>query len=134
MRSLSGLYFILRVVMLFHYNLGYVSHAIHCGILLYCALMVALLKPYKNSYMNYLDTLLLANYVLILGYIVSGSARLAFSMVLAKLLITLPMAIFIWGIILRRMSSIIKIMNTLINKVRNLLSGQLEQQPLLQPN
>ena len=105
MRSLSGLYFILRVVLFFHY--GHDLHAIGCAILLCCALMVILLKPYKNSYVNYLDTLLLANYVLIiLWYIIS--ARLAFSMVLAKLLFTLPMAIFILGIILRKWKSIIK--------------------------
>ena len=78
------------------------------------------------SYMNYLDTLLLANYVLI-WYIVS--AQLAFSMVLVKLLYTLPMAIFILGIILRKMSNtkindqankIYNYMNTLLNKARNL--------------
>ena len=90
--------------------------------------------------MNYLDALLLANYVHI-WYIIS--AQLAFSMVLAKLLFTLPMAIFIWEIILRRMSNtkinnqankIYNYMSTLLNKARNLLSGQPEQQPLLQPN
>ena len=105
MRSLSGLYFILRVVLVLSsgakYHGVHDSDAIASGILLGCALMVALLKPYNKSYMNYLDTLLLANYVLI-WYI--QSAQLTFSMVLTKLLITLPMAMFVLGIIVRNTS------------------------------
>ena len=147
MRSLSGLYFILRIGMALsqfhHYYHGtYDPYAIGCGILLGCALMVALLKPYSHSYMNYLDTVLLANYVL-LWYMVSSG--LAFSIVLTKLLFTLPMVIFILGIILRRMSNTkLKLKNqtnkiycfisTLLIKARNLASGsQQEQQQLLQP-
>ena len=114
----------------------YDSYAIGCAILLGCALMVALLKPYNKSYMNYLDTLLLANYVLIIWYIVSAS--LNFSTVLAKLLVTFPMAIFILGIVVRSMSNknqTNKILSTLFSKARNLLSkGWQEQLPLLQPN
>ena len=103
MRSLSGLYFILRIMLalssLYPYSKGtYDAYAIGCGILLGCALLVALLKPYSHSYMNYLDTVLLANYVLLWYVVFSG---LVFSIVLTKLLFTLPMVIFILGIILR---------------------------------
>ena len=139
MRSLSGLYFILRVVLILSscviYHGVYDSYVIGCAILFGSALMIALLKPYNKSYMNYLDTLLLANYALI-WYICT--AQLAFSMVLVKFLFSLPMAIFVLGIIVRSMSNknrANKISSTLLSKARNLLSkGQQEQQPLLQPN
>ena len=131
MRSLSGLYFILRVVLALSsgakYHGVHDSYAIACGILLGSALMVALLKPYNKSYMNYLDTLLLANYVLI-WYI--WSAHLAFSMVLTKLLFTLPMAMFFLGIIVRSMSKknrANKILNALFNKARNLFSKRQQE-------
>ena len=115
MRSLSGLYFILRIGLalsqFFHYKQGTRdAYAIGCGILLGCILMVALLKPYSNSYMNYLDTILLANYVLLWYMLSSG---LVLSMALTKLLLTFPMAMFILGIILRKMS------NTTINNRAN---------------
>ena len=143
MRSLSGLYFSLRIILalssLYPYSKRtYDVYAIGCGILLGCVLTVALLKPYKNSHMNYLDTFLLANYLLI-WYIIS--AQLAFSIALTKLLLTLPMVIFIMGIILRKMSNTKlknqanKIYCYLLIKAKNLISeGQQEQQPLLQPN
>ena len=138
MRSLSGLYFILRVILTLSSSLGikfYDSYVIVCGILLGCAVIIALLKPYNKSYMNYLDTVLLSNYVL-LWYI--RSAQLAFSMVLTKLLFTLPMAIFVLGIAVKSISNknrANKILSTLLNKARNLVSkGQQEQQPLLHPN
>ena len=151
MRSLSGLYFILRVVIIVfsicHYDgLHHDVYAAGCGILLGCTLMVTWLKPYRNTYpyMNCLDTLLLANYVLIWYMVSSG---LAFSIVLTKLLFTLPMAIFILGIILKlRMSNTIvknqanniyRYISILLIKIRNLVrvsGGQQEQQPLLQPN
>ena len=63
MRSLSGLYFILRVVIIVfsicHYDgLHHDVYAAGCGILLGCTLMVTWLKPYRNTYpyMNCLDT------------------------------------------------------------------------------
>ena len=148
MRSLSGLYFILRVVMIFcsvcHYReMHHDAYAFGCGVLLSCALLVALLKPYHNyPYMNYLDTILLANYVLLWYMVTSG---LVFSIILAKLLFTFPMIIFILGIILKlrmpntkiknQANKLYNYMSTLLSKARNLVSkGKQEQQPLLQPN
>lgn len=142
MRSLSGLYFILRLLLASSARDSHGlddSYTIGCGILLGCTLMIALLKPYRSSYMNYLDTVLLANYVLI-WYVVTS--RLVFSIALQKLLSTLPMAIFILGMTPRRMSST-KIKNrankvyhytkTLLNKARYVvvMEGRKEQQPLL---
>ena len=143
MRSLSGIYFILRMLLILSsgpFHSLYDPYAIGCAVLLGCALMIALLKPYSKSYMNYLDTILLGNYVLIWYTMTS---RLVFSMVLKQLLLfILPMVIFILGIILRRMSKT-KIENQVnkiyhytknfLNKARNLVKDQQEHQPLLQP-
>ena len=142
MRSLSGMYFILRVILslsLSPFHGLYDPYAIGCAALLGCALMIALLKPYSKPYMNYLDTVLLGNYAL-LWYI--GTSRLVFSMILKQLLFVFPMVIFILGIILRRMSKT-KIKNqankfyhctrNFLNKARNLVKDQQEYQPLLQP-
>ena len=144
MRSLSGLYFILRIglalSLFFHYYRGtYDAYIIGCVILLGCILIVAVLKPYNSSYMNVLDTLLLSNYLLIWSMISSG---FVFSVVLTKLLITLPVATFILGIILKRKSNtninnqankIYCYIRILLNKARNHVSeGQQEKQPLVQ--
>jgi hypothetical protein len=141
MRSLSGLYFILRGLIILSSGLvqhlvRYDSYTIGCAILLGCALMLALLKPYSKPYMNYLDTILLADYVLLWYTVTSG---LVFSTVLKQLLFILPMVIFILGIILRRMSKTKtqdqanKIFHCMKSFPRNLVKGREEQQPLLQP-
>ena len=143
MRSLCGLYFILKVLLMIsaHHDHGISindSSAICFGILLGCALLVALLKPYSKPYMNYLDTILLANYV-VMWYIVTS--RLVFSTVFKKLLFTLPMAISILGLVQRRISytklknqanKISYFMKKFINK-RVVSEGWQEQRPLLQP-
>ena len=143
MRSLCGLHFILKVLLMIsaHHDHGISindSNAICFSILLGCALLVALLKPYSKRYMNYLDTILLANYVVI-WYV--ATSRLVFSTVFKKLLFTLPMVISILGLIQRRISytklknqanKILCCMKKFINK-RVLSEGWQEQQPLLQP-
>ena len=151
MRSLSGLYFILRIVIglssliHFHTEGNYGACIFGCGILLGCALMVALLKPYSHSYMNYLDTILLANYVLLWPMIYYPlSIRLDYNTMLARLLFSLPMAIFILGIILRRFShakfndqenrvSFCHYIITLLKLKAKALTKVQEQQPLIQP-
>ena len=106
MRSLCGLCFILKVLLMIsaHRDHGISindSNAIYFGILLGCALLVTLLKPYSKRYMSYLDTILLANYV-VMWYVVTS--RLVFSTVFKKLLFTLPMVISILGLVQRRIS------------------------------
>ena len=144
MRSFSGLYFILRIVLALssslinHYTIYVDSYIFGCGILLSCALTFALLKPYNNSYMNYLDTILLANYVL-LWYMTFSQLR--YSPTLARLLLSFPMAVFILGIILRRISrakfenrvSFCHYIITLLKRKAKALTKVQEQQPLIQP-
>ena len=145
MRSLSGLYFILRIVMALSSSLKINHHTIYddsnifgCGILLGCALMVALLKPYSKPYMNYLDTILLANYVLLWHMTIS---QLHYSPTLARLLLSFPMAVFMLGIILRRIShakfenrvSFCHYIITLLKRKAKALTKAQEQQPLIQP-
>ena len=66
MRSFSGIYFLLRIVA---YNVGIFGHAtLHLGhqlsrgfMFLAAALLIALSQPYKKTYMNVVDSLLLSH-------------------------------------------------------------------------
>ena len=150
MRSLSGLYFILRIILALSLSLHYHTEKSYdaciygCGILLGCALMVASLKPYSKPYMNYLDTILLANYAL-LWPIIYSCIRLDYSTTLARVLFSLPMAILILGIILRRFSHakfndqdnrvpFCHDIITLLKLKAKALTKTQEQQPLIQCN
>lgn len=77
MRSFCGLYFFLRMMIVF---MAYLSHVIvgkhiiqvpelssySVGVLLLITtLTIALAKPYKKAYMNYLDVLLLSNFTVL---------------------------------------------------------------------
>ena len=77
MRSLSGFYFLLRMIMavvgVLSYSFLNINHVwtfkviwIPLGtVFMIAALMIALIKPYRKSYMVYLDCLLLTNLALI---------------------------------------------------------------------
>lgn len=77
MRSFSGLYFILRVLPYTYIGFGIYNLNLHLTVWSYTAflfftstLLTANFKPYKHTYMNVLDTLLLAN-ITIVCYLLS---------------------------------------------------------------
>ena len=109
MRSFSGLYFLLRIVV---YFTGLLSHKLlhHFSFLseiwfpvgtvfLLSALTTALIKPYKMAYMNYLDALLLSNLALLCFVM---SSELPDMLVIARILFLTPIVIFIVIILLRK--------------------------------
>ena len=77
MRSFSGLYFILRVLPFTYIGFGVYKLNLHLTVWSYTAflfltstLLTAYFKPYKHTYMNVLDTLLLTN-ITIVCYLLS---------------------------------------------------------------
>ena len=77
LRSFSGLYFILRTLPYTYIGLGIYKLNLHLTVWSYTAflffastLLTAYFKPYKHTYMNVLDTLLLAN-ITIVCYLLS---------------------------------------------------------------
>ena len=112
MRSFSGLYFFLEIaanitVLLSHLMSSYlyVSRWFAIGILLFLTtLAMTIAKPYRKAYMNYLDTLLLSNYT-ILCYVLSSGFR---TQLVARILITTPIAVFIVSIILKKVYNVSK--------------------------
>ena len=106
MRSFSGLYFFMAfiahiTVALFHavHKYIYVSPWSSVGIVLFITtLIVTITKPYRRAYMNYMDVLLLSDYI-ILCYMQSSGYH---TQVVSQILITTPIAILIVVTILRK--------------------------------
>ena len=106
MRSFSGLYFILQVIVSSIYALShamsppfYVNPWIGIGTLFFVIILaITIGKPYQKAYMNHLDTLLLSN-VMILCYVLSS--RFCTQLV-ARTLIATPVIVFIVIIFIRR--------------------------------
>ena len=73
-------------------------------VLFFTLLAVIIAKPYRKTYMNYLDTLLLSNYM-ILCYVLSSGFR---TQLVAQILITTPIAVFIVSIILKKVYNMSK--------------------------
>ena len=99
MRSLSGLYFLLRIVVFgssWTLKITNNSYFMRCIIFVITALVIASLKPYQKAYMNHMDTLLLLNLAL-LCYVMSSASYLPKSTMLlfAKTLVSIPLAAFI---------------------------------------
>ena len=111
MRSFSGLYFILRMVVcliaLFSFNVinNYVTDFNYCGVtFLIVALTIALVQPYRKAYANVLDTLLLTDLALILlcNYCNTGSSTtLSDRFNPSRVLSLAPMVMFILILVLR---------------------------------
>ena len=106
MRSISGLYFFMAfivyiVMVLFRVvrKYIYVNQLSTIGIVLFITILtVTITKPYQKAYMNYMDILLLSNY-LILCYMLSSGYH---TQVVSRILITIPIAILIVVTILRK--------------------------------
>ena len=105
MRSFSGLYFFLRMMVLFVAVLSYQvgKHFLHVPeldiysvgvLLLITTLTMALAKPYKKVYMNYLDVLLLSIFT-VLSFTVSLSSTSHNMQVITRVLLVVPLVIFI---------------------------------------
>ena len=112
MRSFSGLYFFLILTVYFTLLLTHamnsylsVSRWFTIGMVLFFTLLAVIIaKPYRKTYMNYLDTLLLSNYM-ILCYVLSSGFR---TQLVARILITTPIAVFIVSIILKKVYNMSK--------------------------
>ena len=67
MRSLASMYFVLRVLHILVFQMTSLSSSLVTIVILYTAygIMIALVRPYKKTYMNVLDTLLMANLALL---------------------------------------------------------------------
>ena len=120
MRSFSGLYFFLRILVFLTGQLSSkISKSLNeiwfpmATVCLITAFIVALLKPYKKAYMNYLDTLLLSNLAL-LGYVVSADFH---TLHVTRILFVTPIAMF-FGIILVRKFQMLHF-NALLKKCPN---------------
>ena len=95
LRSFSGLYFFLRMIVFLVGGLIYIFLKVNDNvwsvngiwfsngtIVMITALTLALIKPYRKNYMNYLDALLLSNFALICFVMTSGIPVLAIIRVL----------------------------------------------------
>ena len=99
MRSFSGIYFFMiffaiLTVALFHAvsEYIYVSQWSSIGIVLFISLLaMTTAKPYSKPYMNYMDGLLLSNYI-ILCYMLSSGVH---TQLVSRILITTPIAVLI---------------------------------------
>ena len=67
MRSLASMYFVLRVIHILVFQMTSLSSSLFTIVILYTAygIMIALVRPYKKTYMNVVDTLLMANLALL---------------------------------------------------------------------
>ena len=109
MRRYSSIYFFLR---LFGYLIGYLSRFLNNKIsklyfigtlALFTTLIVALAKPYRKPFMNYLDIFLLTNLTL-LCYTLSLGSKTVYK--LTWILLALPLFVLIFSIILKRIREI----------------------------
>ena len=106
MRSFSGLYFLLGIIAYFvalsrtMSSYLFISHWFAIGTVYFITtLAITIAKPYRKAYTNYLDTLLLSNCT-ILCYVLSSGFR---THLVAQILITTPIAVFIVSIISKKL-------------------------------
>ena len=111
MRSFSGLYFLLRVVV---YLTGVLSFLVSKHfwfpigtVILIITLTVALIKPYQKTYINYVDTLLLST-SLLLCYVMSSEFCQWHVLLIARMLFLIPIAVFILIILVRKLLGVSK--------------------------
>ena len=67
MRSLASMYFILRVINILLFQMISLSSSLISAVVLYTSygITIALVRPYKKTYMNVIDTLIVANLALL---------------------------------------------------------------------
>ena len=109
MRYFSGLYFILRIMPFLikliirpFSNYHATIHWYYSGTLFFAiALIVGITKPYKRSYMNYLDILILSNLAVLYYSFISG----AFMLILIRTLFLIPILVFITYLIIKTITT-----------------------------
>ena len=101
MRSFSGLYFLLRILVLIGiqipYNLNFEQWFARGVLLFVTAMAIALCRPYKKSYMNISDTLLLLHMALICHILTKNMFFVPFM----QIMLLIPFIIFTVYILLR---------------------------------
>ena len=116
MRSFSGLYFFLRMMV---YFVGYLSqfigkHHNHLSnwygvtvLLLITTLIMALVQPYKKAYMNYLDVLLL--FILTVQcFTLSLHSTKPIVQLTVRVLLTIPFAVVVLFVVWKRLGYLVK--------------------------
>ena len=103
MRSFSGLYFFLKiavyVVSSFSRAITFIENWFAIGTLFFfTTLTVAIAKPYHQPYMNYLDITILSHLAITCYALSSGEGTL----LLTRILVTIPITVFILTTILRK--------------------------------
>jgi hypothetical protein len=107
MRSFSGFYFILRIA---GYLCGILSHLmkpfLHINrwlatgtLLFFTTLTIAIAKPYRKAYMNYWDIAILSHLTILNFVLSSGNNNI---LLVARVLLSIPILIFIIAIMLRK--------------------------------
>ena len=120
MRSFSGLYFVVRILAPFHFlTRRFISQWTYKAILTSSATMlIALVRPYKKTYMNVLDSLLLSTFA-INCHLLSISAKHPTIRAIEVFIITLIPGITFWLFIATKL--VIKLWKWL----RNLVSSRI---------
>ena len=108
MRIFSGFYFLIRIVValipkLLFSTLGLEMWFVRGTIFSFAALLIALCRPYKRTYMNVFDTLLLSHLAL-LCHILSSNTKGANVRILLQIVVFTPFAIFLLFLIIRVLS------------------------------
>lgn len=123
MRSFSGLYFFLTGLLTISHPLSLKLHLIEPnaflsqGLLLwFAALTVALIKPYKKTYLNVLDSLLLAYIGMLCNVLPAAVQANSLCTLLPQVLLTLPFIVYIVYILK-------KVLVMMYNLLRNMYRG-----------
>ena len=114
MRSFSGLYFFLRMMILLILCLSHAFGGHHISqwysvgiLLLITTVAIALAKPYRKTYMNYLDTSLLSIFTILCFTVSLRSEWYAINAV-ARILLASPLVVTISFLILRKITNLLK--------------------------
>ena len=116
MRSFSGIYFLLRIMVYFAEAISKITlkldqHFAQGFVFTIAALLIALSRPYKKTYMNVMDTMLLT-YMAIFCYIIASTSNLNHKppnfLLLMHLMIAVPFVIIFLFIVYRMTHGMLK--------------------------
>lgn len=146
MRSFSGLYFFTRIVL---YVTGFLTKKLSNNIwsvkeiwffsgtvFFATTLVLGLVQPYKKDYMNYVDTLMLANLTL-MCYVIPGLSDLP-RFLITRILLFTPIVTFVALIMLKKLQPTIRNIKNfcriqcVLHKANPFVETE-EHQPLIQP-
>ena len=112
MRAFSGLYFLVRILVIvtpmsLSHHTGMTAWFIRGAVFLFTALIVTLCRPYKKTYMNVSDALLLSHLVLLCHFASSKMSDASVNVVIQMAILT-PFMIFLLLLIIRVISRLCK--------------------------